>query len=269
MIINSDAVSEVIRECAQSYILPRYKILEDHEISSKTGPRDLVTQADLDVEAHLQRVIPDLYPGSIVIGEEGVSNGSASLDVLRSEAGMVWIADPVDGTFNFVNHGREFGVMLACIVGGVTQYAWIYDVLGDEMTVAERGSGTFANQERLNVNEKADYRDFTGHVSPRFFPEKYREHVNGVRTVFTSCTSMCCAHEYLRIAKGHAQFSIYSRLKPWDHIPGALIVREAGGYVAQWDGREYLPKSVNVGLIAAASEANWEDVRRLFLDDIV
>ena len=52
MSLDSQKVSEIITECAEKYILPRYKALAQHEISAKTSPRDLVTQADLDVEEH-------------------------------------------------------------------------------------------------------------------------------------------------------------------------------------------------------------------------
>ena len=133
--VNLENVAEILKECAEKYILPRYKTLADHEISSKSGPRDLVTHADIDVEEHLKRVLPDLLPGSIVIGEESVSSGRASLDILKDITQSIWVVDPVDGTHNFVHHKSEFGIMLACVVNGVTQYSWIYDVLDRKSVV--------------------------------------------------------------------------------------------------------------------------------------
>ena len=56
-VINPETVSDILRECSERYILPRYNKLLDAEILTKTGPSDLVTQADLDVEEHLNRVL--------------------------------------------------------------------------------------------------------------------------------------------------------------------------------------------------------------------
>ena len=151
MSVDSQKVSEIIVECADKYILPRYKALAQHEISAKTSPRDLVTQADLDVEEHLTRVLPDLLPGSVVIGEEAASKNPALLDQLDDKSLKIWIVDPVDGTHNFVHSKREFGVMLALIENGEARQGWIYDVLGKEMTVAERGGGAFVGSQKFSI----------------------------------------------------------------------------------------------------------------------
>lgn len=267
-VLDVDKISDILRECAERYIIPRYKLLEQHEISTKSGPRDLVTQADIDVEEHLKLVLPGLLPGSIVVGEEGVSSGLISLDLLSDDTRPVWVVDPVDGTHNFVHHKREFGVMLACVIGGRVEYGWIYDVLGSEMLVAERGAGAFAGSQKLQVQPMQALSNMAGHLNPVYFPKEYKEHIRHARGLFRSCDTLnCAAHEYLRIAKGQAQFSIYSRMKPWDHLPGALIVEEAGGYVARWDREPYAAKDSHVGLIIAASEADWNMVYDVFLKD--
>ncbi|NCT40885.1 MAG: inositol monophosphatase [Alphaproteobacteria bacterium] len=264
-VINADKISDLIVECSDTYILPRYNALSDSDISTKTGPNDLVTQADIDVEDHLKRVLPDILPGSIVIGEEGVSSGEMSLDALKDSSRPIWIVDPVDGTYNFVHGKREFGVMLGLIVNGVTQIGWIYDVLGQEMSVAERGAGAFCAGKRLEVANVNKPSEMSGHINPKYFPPNYREHIKVQRETFKHCRSIgCAAHEYLRIAKGQAQFSVYSRMKPWDHVPGALIIREAGGQVNTWDGDIYKPDDFDTGIIATASEDGWRDILDIF-----
>jgi fructose-1,6-bisphosphatase/inositol monophosphatase family enzyme len=269
-VLDTDKVSAIIRECAERYILPRYKLLEEHQVMTKSGPRDLVTQADIDVEEHLKHVLPSLLPGSIVVGEEGVSSRLISLDLLKDDTRPVWVVDPVDGTHNFVHHKREFGVMLACIINGRVEHGWIYDVLGPEMLVAERGAGAFTGDERLQVNPMHALSSMEGHLNPGYFPKEYKDHINRARGLFKFCQTLnCAAHEYMRIAKGEAQFSIYSRMKPWDHLPGALIVEEAGGYVARWDREPYAAKDSHIGLIIAASREDWDMVYDVFLKDII
>jgi fructose-1,6-bisphosphatase/inositol monophosphatase family enzyme len=267
-LVNADDVSTILKECAERYILPRYKALAAHEISTKSSPRDLVTQADLDVEDHLTRTLPGLLAGSIVIGEEAASKNPGLLDQLHDRDLKIWVVDPVDGTFNFVNSKREFGVMLALVERGETRQAWIYDILGKEMTVAERGSGAYANGKKLQVKPVLSKHEMSGHVSPMFFPKRYRDNVQNAVLQFGPTSSLsCAAHEYLRVARGLTQFAIYYRLKPWDHLAGTLIVNEAGGYTAKWDGTSYMPQDKDVGLIACTDKDTWGAVYEAFLGD--
>ena len=113
--IDPHKISALLKQASQEFILPRYQSLKGDEIATKTGPRDLVTAADIEAEKFLTRVLPDLLPGSIVVGEEGVSNGTASLASLKTHSGPIWVVDPVDGTFNFANGTEHFGIMVALV----------------------------------------------------------------------------------------------------------------------------------------------------------
>lgn len=265
-VIAPEKVANIIREASNQFIVPRYNSLKDAEISTKTGPNDLVTQADLDVEEHFQRVLPDLLPGSVFVGEESVSSGAVSLDTLKDHSRPIWIADPVDGTYNFVHGKREFAVMVGLIIDGITHYSWIYDVLADDMIAAERGAGAYIEDVRLKVNDLKLPKDMIGHINPRYFPERYSDHIKRTREEFKHCRSLSCAgHEYLRIVKGEAQFSVYSRHKPWDHVPGGLILEEAGGFLGKWDFSPYDPNQIEGGIIAASSEEVARDIYTRFI----
>lgn len=270
-VVNPDKVAEILAECADRFILPRYKKLEDHEISSKTSPRDLVTQADIETEAYLERVLVDLVPGSIVVGEEGVSRGEMDMDVLKDTSQKIWVVDPVDGTHNFVHHKREFGILLSLTIGGETVVSWVYDILGEAFAITERGSGAFFDGRRMRVDQvEPAPENLTGFINPRFFPEKYRDHIEAAGEPFKSASSLhCAAHEYLNIARGDAHFVLYNRLKPWDNLAGALMVEEAGGYVAKWDGTPYEPHDYHCGIIVATNQDNWQIVHDAFLKSVL
>ena len=45
--------------------------------------------------------------------------------------------------------------------------------------------------------------------------------------------------EYIDIAKKNREFAVLSKLSPWDHIPGILIIREAGGFDSYFDNGIY------------------------------
>ncbi len=62
-------------------------------------------------------------------------------------------------------------------------------------------------------------------------------------------------------------FLLYYRLYPWDHAPGVLLHREAGGHAARFDGTRYDPHEVWGGLICAPDEASWHDLRAALLGD--
>ncbi len=276
-IVDVDKVSEFIVEAADKFIVPRYKTLENHEILTKTSPTDLVTQADLDAEVFLEGILSDLHPDSIVLGEESVSQGVKSLDLLQNSTGMIWVLDPVDGTSNFVRGNDCFGVMVACILDGVTQHSWIYDVPRRTMSVSERGQGAYSyavdvgagqTRTRLRVCDVPP-EEMVGHINYKFFPEAIRPSiVESAQNLGVATPLGSAAHEYTRIAQGQSHCAVYSRLKPWDHLPGALLVQEAGGYVAKWDRAPYTPKDDYAGLIVTSSKDRWEELYRVFFDGL-
>lgn len=261
-IIDTDKISDLIKDCAAQIITPRFQALQDHEIDTKTGPRDLVTQADIQAEAFLEKYLPSYLPGSIVIGEEGISRGDHKLDsLLRSHETPIWILDPVDGTYNFVHGKAEFGVMVACIINGEVQHAWIYDVVGDKMYASERGAGAYCDAQRLRTGQARPAHEMIAHVSYRFFPEEMQPAIQERMQSFKSWQTIgAAAHEYTRVAKGESDVAIYSRLNPWDHLPGSLIVAEAGGYIAKWNGQPYSLKDHYAGLIVTNSKESWSEV---------
>ena len=75
-------------------------------ITKKTGPTDLVTQMDQQVQQDLVEKINRRYPEDRIFAEE---------DGLRSpiSEGAVWVIDPIDGTNNFVTQKEDFAVMVA------------------------------------------------------------------------------------------------------------------------------------------------------------
>lgn len=264
--IDPDKIAEILRDCAEEYILPRYKKLQDSEIGTKSGPADLVTIADKETEEALVRILSGLHPGSVVIGEEGVSEGTYSLDVLNESHGVVWVIDPVDGTYNFVHGRREFSLMMACVIDGATQYGWIYDVLGEETAIVEKGAGAFFGGRKMEVAESKAFGETIGHLAKKYFPPDMRQHVvDEAAHVKEAYSIFCASHEYLRLASGESDFAIYSKSKPWDHLAGVLMTQEAGGCAMKWDGSSYTPKDHIVDLIVASNQELWNTVQDRFI----
>ncbi|MFN3701766.1 MAG: inositol monophosphatase family protein [Alphaproteobacteria bacterium] len=268
-----DKVAALIREASARFILPRYKALKDGEVSSKSGPNDLVTLADIEAEAFLAEALPDILRGSVVIGEESVSRGESDLSAITQLDQAVWVVDPVDGTYNFVHGGREFGVMVALVQGGECIAGWIYDVLNDTLTRTTKGEGVYEETRQisippLNVDEQR-FEDLIVHLSPKFFPAAIRQNIKAKAQSMDNIRSVgSAAHEYLKIVRGLSHSAVYCRLKPWDHLAGTLMVEEAGGFVQKWDKSRYTPRDSYAGLIAASNEQTWESVFETFFADI-
>ncbi|MGH6994492.1 MAG: inositol monophosphatase family protein, partial [Stellaceae bacterium] len=90
-----EAVARLIREIAQSVILPRFGTLKREDIREK-APGDLVTVADLETERRLTARLCEIVPGSAVLGEEAVATDPGRLS-LTATCDSLWIVDPVDG----------------------------------------------------------------------------------------------------------------------------------------------------------------------------
>ncbi len=269
--VDPHKIADILREQAAIHILPRFRQLASHEIMSKTSPTDLVTVADQEMEKALIKILPDFLPGSIVLGEEGVSSGDIGLEALDDTTRPIWVTDPVDGTYNFAHGKEDFCTMLALIVGGQTQISWIYDPLTESMMIAERGAGAFIDDKKLDLPASTKpLSEMNGFVGLRYFPKSMRPHMEQTQKQVRSMYTMGCAgHEYLRLGQGLSDFGIYTRVKPWDHLAGQLMVQEAGGYLTKWDGTVYTPQTRMGGILVMTDKKNWQPLHDLFLAPLI
>ena len=256
------SVSNLIREAAQIYVMPVFHLL-DKNTEEKT-PGEWVTKADRDSEAFLGPALRSLIPGSLVVGEESVSSYPATLDSINDE-GFVWVIDPLDGTANFANGESPFAIMVALLQNGETVASWIFDPLADQLSVSEKHSGSWINDQKVLVDEDVpDVNSITGAVLHRFLPPELSAHVLAVEHQFARLTlgSGCAGYEYPEIVKKSIDFALYWRTLPWDHLPGVLFLQEAGGFVARPDGSKYSAKDHSrSGLLVARNEGIWNSVK--------
>lgn len=263
-----DRVALIMRETADIEILPRFKMLAEGEVREKTGPLDLVTVADIESERRMTPILKDLLPGSVVVGEEAVANEPAVIDLLKNDE-PVWVVDPVDGTRNFAQGSRKFCVMIALIHRRELCLSVILDPLERRYAVAERGGGSWmrgydGGNERLAVLPGAPTREMRGAINFRFLPSPLKEAMRerAKLVVAEHYRYGCAGHEYLNLLTGKAHFSLYVKNMPWDHAPGCLLHREAGGYHARFDSRHYYPDELEGGLLIAPDEECWQALRQ-------
>jgi len=255
-----DQLGKLVREVAQAEIVTRFRRLAPGDVIGKPSaedPNDLVTAADRAAEAALTERLPELVPGSIVVGEEAVAADKRVLDRLRGSA-PVWVVDPLDGTKNFAAGHGPFGSMVALVERGTLLAAAIYLPETDRLFLAERGLGTFIDGVRVPPRAPTNG-DLTGTASVRLMPAELAAPIiaraNAHRQV---PSSVCAAHEYTQIAAGLKDYSLHYRLLPWDHAPGALLVREAFGVVRHPNGRDYDVFDDSEPTLSSPDEPTWK-----------
>jgi fructose-1,6-bisphosphatase/inositol monophosphatase family enzyme len=122
--------------------MPRFRQLAAHEIDEKSGPHDLVTDADRQGRGVLSpSALVKLLPGSVVVGEEAVHANPATYEAIKGEA-PVWIVDPVDGTRQFVHGDPGFCTLVA--LAHRASPAGVLDVrtgVARRLAVAVKGQG--------------------------------------------------------------------------------------------------------------------------------
>jgi fructose-1,6-bisphosphatase/inositol monophosphatase family enzyme len=261
----SSDVEEAVRKAAAAEILPRFRRLAAHEVDEKTGPHDLVTDADRRAEAYLTEELARLLPGSVVVGEEAVHADPRTYGAIQ-DAAPVWIVDPVDGTRQFVHGDTGFCTLVALARGGVLLASWTYAPARDQFATAIRGRGAFLDGERLSAGSPEPGRDLEVATShPDFTTDEEKRsllglYADGVRP--RACGS--AGLEYLAVARGELDATAFSWELAWDHAAGLLLVEEAGGAHLTLDGTPFRITGGNILPFTAARDlATARRVREL------
>jgi fructose-1,6-bisphosphatase/inositol monophosphatase family enzyme len=262
-----DDVGALLREAAERIVVPLFRRLDDHEITEK-APGEVVTVADRRAEEMISEGLLRLRPDSVVVGEEAVAADPALLDHLRG-TGEVWLVDPVDGTANFAAGRRPFALMVALLSEGEPAASWILDPLADTLAVARLGGGVRLDGRPVDTAGRVPVAELRGAAMSRYLPPHLRSRVtSGGRRLGELLPGQHCAgREYLDVLAGTQHFALFWRTFPWDHVPGALLVREAGGVVRRFDGTDYHPAVDDHGLLVAANEQVWDEVHAALLAD--
>jgi fructose-1,6-bisphosphatase/inositol monophosphatase family enzyme len=265
--VDPQKVAAVIAEIARSQIMSRFGRLGPEDVRRKSGPADLVTAVDEATENELQKALGAIRPDAAFIGEESLTRNPASMRALDDD-GAAWIVDPLDGTRNFVRGVPEFAVIVALVEGRRTKMGWIFAAPDDACAVAVAGAGAIWNRERIAPIGPVSGRP-RGLRSIGWLEAGRQERVGAaLARHFDSAPGHCSAYAYLRLARGEIDFKISSRIHPWDHAAGALLLAETGGRAA-WldDARPYEPcASCDEPLLAVAPGRDWRGIAERLLE---
>lgn len=257
----------LLKQAGENEIMPRFRKLSGDDITEKKDVSDLVTIADEASEKFLTTALKDRFPEATIIGEEAVSADESILENFPGN-GMNIVIDPIDGTFNFANGITLFAIILAVVDKGETICGIIYDPVMKDCIFARKGMGGFYRsadgQDRpLELADQAPFEEMTGMISWNDTPRELLTTMLYNQTRNPACFNYRCgAQAYMNFVGGGVHYTIYGGTMPWDHLAGSLIVEEAGGHVACFDGTPYTPNRYQDGLIHAPSKQMWDLVRQ-------
>ena len=121
-------------------------------VRSKSGPTDLVSDADFAAEKEIRAVLADRRPGDAILGEEGGATGDGDLR---------WVVDPLDGTINYLYEIPAFAVSVACEDASGTIAGVVVDPLRDEVFAATRSGEATLNGAPIEVGDRPDSLELT------------------------------------------------------------------------------------------------------------
>ena len=251
--IKQEDIEDICFNVSQNIILPKFKNLSDDEINYKNGS-DLVTAADIEAEKELKKNLLKILPSSNFIGEEEYSKNENILNFYNEDE-YCWTVDPIDGTTNFANGRDKFAIMIALTFKEKILRSWIYKPLDKIMCSAIVNEGAYIDNNKIVTKGANIIEETIGSISTKYWEPGFKDKLKIFKNIFKEVNSYrCIGFEYIDIGIGIRNFAILSKLSPWDHIPGILFVREAGGSDIDFDKNKYDFTKKNKNLIVSNSE---------------
>lgn len=214
-------------------VIRRYSDKDQHKNIKYEDPTDYVTEADLEAEKTIVKILTSSFPNHSLIAEE-----EAKIDQ-KSE--FRWVVDPLDGSISFGSGIPYFSVSIGLLEGNTPILGVIYNISFKQLYWAQKGQGAYLNGKAIRVSKKKSLKESVGvldfgHNIKR--QQKLDLYVNKLITKIGYVYSFGSAAASLgMVAEGILDLCV-NYAYPWDFAAGAVIVREAGGKVSDFEGNE-------------------------------
>ena len=216
------------------HILHFFDRLDEVKVTEK-AKNDLVTQVDKHSEELIISHIRKAYPNHNILGEESGREDR--------QGEYTWIIDPLDGTANFVNGLPHFCISIAVAKGSQLEVGCVYDPIRQELFTASRGKGAQLNNKRIRISETRKLENaLVGTGFPFRDAELLQRYLPSFNTVLPQVSDIrragVAALDLAYVASGRLDAFWEPGLKPWDIAAGALLVKEAGGVVTDFNDKQ-------------------------------
>ncbi|MEO1257546.1 MAG: inositol monophosphatase family protein [Bacteroidota bacterium] len=227
---------EIVKEVGKFIKSERGKVSFD-QIEEK-GLNSLVSYVDKTAEEKLVSQLAALLPESTFLTEE---------ETVEQKTGKFrWIIDPLDGTTNFLHQLPCYAVSVALEIEGSMKVGIVYEPNNDECFYAYAGGGAYLNGHPIKVSttEKLEnalvatgfpYHDYRRETAYFKAFNQFMKNTRGIRRWGAAAVDLAY------VACGRFDAFYEYGLNAWDVAAGTLIVKEAGGKVADFNGgKNYL-----------------------------
>ncbi len=214
---------------------------------TEKGPSDFVSAADLASEETIKRTILADVPNAVFQAEETQAG--------RVTSGERFIIDPLDGTTNFLCGIAHFAISIAFWDDAGPRAGVVLDPCKEELFVAERGLGaelrTKKGSRRLTGSPHRTLAESVIHTGVphrgRGDHERYLVQLGHVMREVAGIRRLgAAALDLAYVAAGRGEGFFEKDLQPWDMAAGILLVREAGGVVTDFAGKDDMMQNTQV-----------------------
>ena len=222
---------------------------------------DYVSYVDKGSEKQIVSALRQLLPEAGFITEEGTTKmeeGKCKMEedsaISPQPSALTWVVDPLDGTTNFIHQYAPYAVSIALLQGKEILIGVVYEVCHDECYCAWKGGGAYVELKgeslKLSVsNQKIQdallclqlpYNSDAYKPVIKHLIDKLYGNVGSIRMCGSAAMALCY------VASGRYDGYAEKYIGQWDFMAGALIVKEAGGMVTNYEGSEDFTQGNNV-----------------------
>lgn len=215
--------------------------------SIKGGDKsNFATIADIEAEKAVVKILTDNFPGHNIIAEEGTEKNKGSE--------YTWAIDPLDGTISFAAGIPHFTVSIGLTLNSEPVLGVIYHIANGDLYWAQKKKGAFVNNKKIKVSSNKNLEEGIisldlGHKHKR--GEKFKRYIAPL--IFKASYVYSLGSGALSLAytaRGIVDLHIQAG-GIWDNLGGTVIIREAGGVVTDFKGKEPDWSKEQVSIVAS------------------
>ncbi len=193
------------------------------------GDDSPVTIADKQIEREVRDELAKRFPDHSILGEE---YGSGDLT-----AENVWVVDPIDGTRSFISGHPLFGFLLAHMKLGQCEMGMISMPALEEQYVGQKGKGATLNGAPIKASKTIKLSDAIIYINEgdKLLAHEAEATARLLKVGHTRRFGYDC-YPHALLASGQIDAVVDYDLKPFDYLPLAGVIEEAGGVITDWSG---------------------------------
>ena len=202
----------------------------------------ILTQADLIADKIIVAALKKKFPKYGILSEESGKK--------KMKSDYLWVIDPLDGTTNYAIGSPLFGVGISLFFKNQPILAVAYMPAMNELYFAEKSKGAYLNNKKIRVSNtktvNTSLLTYCHGSAPKDIKRGMKVYQK-IKLTGLDCRQLgSAAVEFAFVAAGRTESIMLPGAHVWDVGPGTLIVREAGGRVTDFQGKDWNLKSKDV-----------------------